>query len=201
MQYLLEVSEKKTLTKYYYVSKEGTIYKISNSSNGCDDAKQLTDNDDVYITITYEKTDSDGKATTYNSYIYLDSYIEEGDYWNVNEHKIKPHSCSNITFDSLAAKYKADAVEYNIKRMVERGVSKDYIISALPKYFLFDKSPIIISDSLKITDVSPNVYIDIANFGTEVEKYAKQEAEEAANEILTVINKKVDELTMTTKLI
>ena len=30
---------------------------------------------------------------------------------------------------------------------------------------------------------------------------AKQEAEEAANEILTVINKKVDELTMTTKLI
>lgn len=85
MQYLLEVSEKKTLTKYYYVSKEGTIYKISNSSNGCDDAKQLTEYDDVYITITYEKTDSDGKATTYNSYIYLDSYIEEGDYWNVNE--------------------------------------------------------------------------------------------------------------------
>lgn len=56
-----------------------------------------------------------------------------------------------------------------------------------------------VSDTLTITEVPPQLYINVDNFDTEVEKYAKQEAEEAANELLTVINKKVDELTMTTK--
>ena len=75
MQYLLELSEKKSLTKYYFVSKEGTIYKISSSSNGCDDAKQMTDKDPVKITVTYKKNDN----TTYSTYLYMDGYIEVGD--------------------------------------------------------------------------------------------------------------------------
>ncbi len=195
MQYLLELTEKKSLTNYYYVSKEGTIYKISSSSNGCDDAKLMTDDDPVKITVTYKKSDN----TTYDTYLYLDGYIEVGDYWDTTKHSIKPHSCPNVTFDSLAAKYKADVIEYNIKRMVERGVSKDSIVSSLPKYFLYKDTEVKVSDTLSITAVSPQVYIDVDTFDEEVEKYAKQEAEESANEVLQVINKKVDELTMTTK--
>ena len=195
MQYLLELSEKKSLTKYYFVSKEGTIYKISSSSNGCDDAKQMTDKDPVKITVTYKKNDN----TTYSTYLYMDGYIEVGDYWDATKHIIKPHSCPNVTFDSLADKYKADVVEYNIKRMAERGVSKDSIVSSLPKYFLYNGTEVKVSDTLTITAVSPQVYINVDEFDEEVEKYAKQEAEEAANELLSVINKKVDELTMTTK--
>lgn len=195
MQYLLELTEKKSLTKYYYVSKEGTIYKISSSSNGCEDAKQMTDADPVKITVTYKKSDD----TIYNTYLYMDGYIEVGDYWDTTNHNIKPHSCPNVTFDSLADKYKADVVEYNIKRMVDRGVSKDCIISSLPKYFLYKDAEVKVSDTLTITAVSPQVYIDVAKFDDEVEKYAKQEAEKAANEVLSVIDKKVDKLTMTTK--
>lgn len=197
MQYLLELTEKKSLTKYYYVSKEGTIYKINNRSNGCDDAKQMTDEDPVKITVTYKKSDN----TTYNTYLYMDSYIEVGDYWDATKHEIKPHSCPNVTYSSLADKYKADVVEYNIKRMVERGLSKDSIVSSFPKYFLYNGSEVKVSDTITITSVIPQVYINVAKFDEEVEKYAKQEAEESANKVLSVIDKKVDKLTMTTKAI
>ena len=83
--------------------------------------------------------------------------------------------------------------------MVERGVSKDSIVSSLPKYFLYNGKEVKVSDTLTITAVTPQVYINVDNFDEEVEKYAKQEAEEAANEVLSAIDKKVDELTMTTK--
>ena len=73
------------------------------------------------------------------------------------------------------------------------------IVSSLPKYFLYNGKEVKVSDTLTITAVSPQVYINVDEFDEEVEKYAKQEAEEAANEVLSVINKKVDELTMTTK--
>ena len=58
MNYPKELSESKNMTTYYYTcnGEGGVIYKISSSSNDCNDAKQLTEADPIKITITYEET-------------------------------------------------------------------------------------------------------------------------------------------------
>lgn len=199
MTYPSERTDLKEFTKYYYVSTVGTIYKMSNIDNGCSDVKQLTNNNNIKITITY-KDSSSGEEKVTKSYVYLDSYINEGDTWNNGE--VKPHECSNKTYSTLAEKYKEEVKEYIATSIIE-GNTKEKLKKYIPYYFLFKNgTELKISDTKTITNVEPLMYIDFEkDINSAVETKAQNSAITEANRILKTINKEVDSLTMTTKTI
>ena len=199
-----ERTDLKALTKYYYVSTVGTIYKMSNTNNGCSDVKQLTNSNNIKITITY-KDSSSGEEKVTKSYVYLDSYINEGDTWNNGD--VKPHECSNKIYSTLAEKYKEEVKEYITTSIIE-GDTKEKLKKHIPYYFLFNKSTdksstgLKISDTKTITNVEPLMYIDFEkDINSAVEEKAEKSAITEANRILKTIDKEVDSLTMTTKTI
>lgn len=200
MKFPNEETKEKDLTKYYYTSEEnvggGVIYKISTSSNGCKDAKQMTNADPIKITLTYKNSKTQAEST---GYVYLDSYIECGDVWDVTTHTIKPHNCPSRTYDSLYDKYKDKAMDYVVDLCTNYGYKYSSALNKLPKYFQWDGKDIDMGDNVLLTNVTPKVYLNPKILKSNFEEEAKTAATKAANAVLTYIDEEVETLTMTYK--
>ena len=202
MNYPKELSESKNMTTYYYTcnGEGGVIYKISSSSNDCNDAKQLTEADPIKITITYEET-KNNSTRTYYSYVYLDSYIECGDVWNIGEHKITPHSYPNSSYESLYDKYKSIVVSDMVSLLKYNGYTLSRVKAVIPDYFKWNGGEYKVSDNTSITNVSPNIYVTDEEVRKGIETYAISTAKESVNNIVSKIDEEVDVINITFKAI
>ena len=192
MNYPKELSETKILTSYYYThnGEGGVIYKISSSSNECKDAKKLTEDDPIKITITYKQT-INNSTRTYYKYVYIDSYIECGDVWNISEHTITPHICPSSSCESLYDKYKSLVLSYMTSLMEHNGYTLSRAKAVIPNYFKWNEDEYNVSNDTSIINVSPKIYISDDEICKSVENYAIKKAKKCADDIVKQIDKEV----------
>ena len=150
---------------------DGVIFDIS-SLEKCGNKIDFTDknyNELLFITLSYDKLDRDGHVvSSYNQYINLEDYIEEGDKFEVDGDKmaVKRYDCDkkSMAVVNLPEVFKKKQTEEVFSRILNNGDIKG-IYDSLPDFFRWKNGTNIItqlnsSENLSLKSVSPQITID-----------------------------------------
>ena len=149
---------------------DGVIFDIS-SLEKCGNKIDFTDenyNKLLFITLSYDKLDRDGHVvSSYNQYINLEDYIEEGDKFEVDGDKmaVKRYDCDkkSMVVVNLSEVFKKKQTEEVFNRILNNG-DINGIYDSLPDFFRWKGTNIITqlnsSETLSLKSVSPQITID-----------------------------------------
>ena len=149
---------------------DGVIFDIS-SLEKCGNKIDFTDknyNELLFITLSYDKLDRDGNVvSSYNQYINLEDYIEEGDKFEEDGGKmaVKRYDCDkkSMVVVNLPEVFKKKQTEEVVNRILNNGDIKG-IYDSLPDFFRWNRTNIITqlnsSENLSLKSVSPQITID-----------------------------------------
>ena len=149
---------------------DGVIFDIS-SLEKCGNKIDVTDKNDnelLFITLSYDKLDRDGNVvSSYNQYINLEAYIEEGDKFEEDGGKmaVKRYDCDkkSMVVVNLPEVFKKKQTEEVVNRILNNGDIKG-IYDSLPDFFRWNGTNIITqlnsSENLSLKSVSPQITID-----------------------------------------
>ena len=149
---------------------DGVIFDIS-SLEKCGNKIDFTDknyNELLFITLSYDKLDRDGNVvSSYNQYINLEDYIEEGDKFEEDGGKmaVKRYDCDkkSMVVVNLPEVFKKEQTEEVVNRILNNGDIKG-IYDSLPDFFRWNRTNIITqlnsSENLSLKSVSPQITID-----------------------------------------
>ena len=149
---------------------DGVIFDIS-SLEKCGNKIDFTDknyNELLFITLSYDKLDRDGHVvSSYNQYINLEDYIEEGDKFEEDGGKmaVKRYDCDkkSMVVVNLPEVFKKKQTEEVVNRILNNGDIKG-IYDSLPDFFRWNRTNIITqlnsSENLSLKSVSPQITID-----------------------------------------
>ncbi len=149
---------------------DGVIFDIS-SLEKCGNKIDFTDenyNKLLFITLSYDKLDRDGHVvSSYNQYINLEDYIEEGDKFEVDGDKmaVKRYDCDkkSMVVVNLSEVFKKKQTEEVFNRILNNGDIKG-IYDSLPDFFRWNgtniKTQLNSSETLLLKSVSPQITID-----------------------------------------
>ena len=149
---------------------DGVIFDIS-SLKKCGNKIDFTDknyNELLFITLSYDKLDRDGNVvSSYNQYINLEDYIEEGDKFEEDGGKmaVKRYDCDkkSMVVVNLPEVFKKKQTEEVFNRILNNGDIKG-IYDSLPDFFRWKGTNIITqlnsSETLSLKSVSPQITID-----------------------------------------
>lgn len=149
---------------------DGVIFDIS-SLEKCGNKIDFTDenyNKLLFITLSYDKLDRDGHVvSSYNQYINLEDYIEEGDKFEVDGDSmaVKRYDCDkkSMVVVNLSEVFKKKQTEEVFNRILNNGDIKG-IYDSLPDFFRWNGTNIITqlnsSETLSLKSVSPQITID-----------------------------------------
>lgn len=199
---------------------DGVIFDIS-SLEKCGNKIDFTDknyNELLFITLSYDKLDRDGNVvSTYNQYINLEDYIEEGDKFEEDGGKmaVKRYDCDkkSMVVVNLPEVFKKKQTEEVVSRILNNGDIKG-IYDSLPDFFRWNGTDIITqlnsSENLSLKSVSPQITIvplyeerDGKVVYTEALKNifieeAKKRAAQEADSILAKVDLKTAKITLET---
>lgn len=199
---------------------DGVIFDIS-SLEKCGNKIDFTDenyNKLLFITLSYDKLDRDGHVvSSYNQYINLEDYIEEGDKFEVDGDKmaVKRYDCDkkSMVVVNLSEVFKKKQTEEVFNRILNNGDIKG-IYDSLPDFFRWNGTNIITqlnsSETLSLKSVSPQITIvplyeerDGKVVYTEALKNifieeAKKRAAQEADSILAKVDLKTAKITLET---
>lgn len=199
---------------------DGVIFDIS-SLEKCGNKIDFTDenyNKLLFITLSYDRLDRDGQVvSSYNQYINLEDYIEEGDKFEEEGDKmaVKRYDCDkkSMAVVNLSEVFKKKQTEEVVSRILNNGDIKG-IYDSLPDFFRWNGTNIITqlnsSETLKLKSVSPQITIgplyeerDGKVVYTEALKNifieeAKKRAAQEADSILTRVGLKTANITLET---
>lgn len=149
---------------------DGVIFDIS-SLEKCGNKIDFTDenyNKLLFITLSYDKLDRDGHVvSSYNQYINLEDYIEEGDKFEVDGDRmaVKRYDCNkkSMVVVNLSEVFKKKQTEEVFNRILNNGDIKG-IYDSLPDFFRWNgtniKTQLNSSETLSLKSVSPQITID-----------------------------------------
>ena len=149
---------------------DGVIFDIS-SLEKCGNKIDFTDenyNKLLFITLSYDKLDRDDHVvSSYNQYINLEDYIEEGDKFEVDGDKmaVKRYDCDkkSMVVVNLSEVFKKKQTEEVFNRILNNGDIKG-IYDSLPDFFRWNgtniKTQLNSSETLSLKSVSPQITID-----------------------------------------
>lgn len=123
--------------------------------------------------------------------MYIDSYIECGDVWNISEHTITPHNCPSSSYESLYDKYKSLALSCMTSLMEHNGYTLSRAKAVIPNYFKWNEGEYNVSNDISIINVSPKIYISDDEICKSLENYAIKKAKKCADDIVKQIDKEV----------
>lgn len=199
---------------------DGVIFDIS-SLEKCGNKIDFTDenyNKLLFITLSYDKLDRDGHViSSYNQYINLEDYIEEGDKFEEDGDRmaVKRYDCDkkSMVVVNLSEVFKKKQTEEVFNRILNNGDIKG-IYDSLPDFFRWNGTNIITqlnsSETLSLKSVSPQITIvplyeerDGKVVYTEALKNifieeAKKRAAQEADSILAKVDLKTANITLET---